>query len=143
MLGLNKPKRFRDFQAFTGKLEPLFMAADRIQRSAIQAALSLHLEICDQNCCNHKLFKYLIEQGHSLEPFFGEISNQVRSVKIKGKIDKKVNFYDKIQCDDGSIEVLQSYKIALENSKQVILYYCHFIECSIKELLFVQLVNVD
>ena len=40
---INKPKRFRDFQAFTGKLEPLFMAADRIQRSAIQAALALHL----------------------------------------------------------------------------------------------------
>ena len=58
-------------------------------------------------------------------------------------MDKKVNFYDKIQCDDGSIEVLKSYKLALENSKQVILYNCHFIECSIKELLFVQLVNVD
>ena len=119
------------------------MAADMIQRSAIQAALALHLEICTQNCCNHKLFEYLIEQGHSLEPFFGEISNQIRSVKIKGKKDKKVNFADTIQCEDGSIEMLHSYKVALENSKQVLFYYCHFIECSLKELLFVQLVNVD
>ena len=87
---INKPKRFNDFQAFTGKLEPLFMAADRIQRSAIQAALALHLNICDQNCCNHKLFEYLIEQGHSLEPCYGEISNQVKSIKIKGK--KKSQF---------------------------------------------------
>ena len=39
--------------------------------------------------------------------------------------------------------MLKSYKLALENYKQVILYNCHFIECSIKELLFVQLVNVD
>ena len=119
------------------------MAADRIQRSAIQAALALHLNICDQNCCNHKLYEYLIEQGHSLEPCFGEISNQVKSVKIKRKIDKKVNFVDTIQCEDGSIEKVNNYKIALENYEQVLLYCCHFIECSSKELLFVQLVNVD
>ena len=68
------------------------MAADRIQRSAIQAALALHLEICDQNCCNHKLFEYLMGQGHSLEPCFGEISSQVKSVKIKGKMKKKSIF---------------------------------------------------
>ena len=58
---INKPKRFNDFKVFTGKLEPLFMAADMIQRSAIQAALKLHLSICDQNCCEHNMYQYLLE----------------------------------------------------------------------------------
>ena len=140
---INKPKRFNDFQAFTGKLEPLFMAADMIQRSAIQAALKLHLSICDQNCCDHKMYEYLLEQGHALEPCFGEITNQVRSVKIKGKINKRVHFVDTIQLEDGSLEKLNNYKIALENPKQVLLYGCNFVECSSKELLYVQLVYVD
>ena len=115
------------------------MAADMIQRSAIQSALALHLEICTQHCSSHDLFKYLIDQGHSLEPFFGEISNKIVSVKNKGKKDKKVKFADTVQCDDGSINKLHSYKVALENSKQVLFYYCHYIECSLKELLFVQI----
>ena len=115
------------------------MAADMIQRSAIQAALALHLEICTQHCSSHDLFKYLIDQGHSLEPFFGEISNKIVSVKNKGKKDKKVKFADTVQCDDGSMNKLHSYKVALENTKQVLFLYCYYIDCSMKELLFVQI----
>ena len=89
------------------------MAADMIQKSSIQAALALHLEICTQHCSNHDIFKYLIDQGRSLDPFFGEISNKVVSLKNKGKKDKKVKFADRVQCNDGSMNKLHNYKVAL------------------------------
>ena len=119
------------------------MAANMIERSAIQAALKLHLSICDQNCCDHKMYQYLLEQGHALEPCFGEITSQVKSVKCKGKINKRVTFANTIQFEDGALEQLNIYKIALENPKQVYLYGCHFVECTSKELLYVQLVYDD
>ena len=71
------------------------------------------------------------------------MSKKILSLKNIGKKEKKVKFSSTVQCDDGSIDKLHSYKVALENSKQVLFYYCHYIECSLKELLFVQLVNVD
>ena len=89
------------------------------------------------------MYQYLLEQGHALEPCFGEITSQVKSVKCKGKINKRVTFANTIQFEDGSLEQLNIYKIALENPKQVLLYGCNFVECSCKELLYVQLVYVD
>ena len=138
---INKPKRFNDFRVFIGKLEPLFMAANMIERSAIQAALKLHLSIFDQNCGEHNMYQYLLEQGHDLEPNFGEITSQVRSVKSKRKINKRVNFVDKIQFEDGSLDQLNIFKIALEIPEQVYLYGSNFVECTSKELQYVQLLS--
>ena len=61
------------------------------------------------------------------------------SLKDKGKKDKKVQFVDMVQYDDGSMDKLHSYKVALENNRQVLFLYCYYIECSMKELLFVQI----
>ena len=52
---------------------------------------------------------------------------------------KKVKFMDTVQYFDGSIDKLQSYMVALENNRQVLFLYCSYIECSMKELLFVQI----
>ena len=48
---------------------------------------------------------------------------------------------DTVQYFDGSIDKLRSYKVAMENNKQVLFLYCFYIECLIKELMFVQLSN--
>ena len=115
------------------------MAANMSQRSAIIEALRLHLNICDKNCCEHKMYYYLVEQGHALEPNFGEITSQVRSVNSKRRINKRVNFVDNIQFEDGSRGQLNSFKITFENPEQVYLYGSHFVECTSKELQYVKL----
>ena len=138
---INKPQRFKDFQVFIGKLESLFMAANMSQRSAIIEALKLHLNICDKNCCEHKMYYYLVEQGHALEPNFGEITSQVRSVNSKRRINKRVNFVDYIQFEDGSRGQLNIFKITVENPEQIYLYGSHFVECNSKELQYVKLLS--
>ena len=59
-----------------------------VQRKSIQAALALHLEVCTRQCDNHNIFKYLIAQGHTLDPFYGDIPNKIVSLKNKGIKDK-------------------------------------------------------
>ena len=63
------------------------------------------------------------------------------ALKNKGIKDKKVQFMDTGQYFDGSSDKLRSYKVALENDKQVLFLYCSYIECSMKELMFVQICN--
>ena len=55
--------------------------------------------------------------------------------------DKKVQFMDTVQYFDGSIDKLRSYKVVMECNKQVLFLYCFYVECWIKELMFVQLSN--
>ena len=117
------------------------MAANMSQRSAIIEALKLHLNICDKNCCEHKMYHYLVEQGHALEPNFGEITSQVRSVNSKRRINKRVNFVDNIQFEDGSRGQLNIFKITVENPEQIYLYGSHFVECNSKELQYVKLLS--
>ena len=87
------------------------------------------------------MYQYLLEQGHGLEPNFGEITSQVRSVKSKRKMNKRVNFVNKIQFEDGSLDQLNIFKIALEIPEQVYLYGSNFVECTNKELQYVQLLS--
>ena len=111
------------------------------QRSAIITALKLHLNICDKNCCEHNMYQYLVEQGHALEPNFGEITSQVGAVNSKRKINKRVNFVDKIQFEDGSLDQLNIFKTAFGIPEQVYLYGSNFVECTSKELQYVQLLS--
>merc|ERR1711873_313714 len=136
---VHKPKRFEDFEVFIGTLESLFIAANLSPRSANIAALKLHLEICNKNCCEHDMFYYLVEQGQALEPDFGEITSQVESVNSNRKIKKRVNFATKVQFQDGSRSQLNSFKITLNIPEQIYLYGSHFVECSNKELQYVKL----
>ena len=136
---VHKPKRFEDFEVFIGTLESLFIAANLSQRSANIAALKLHLEICNKNCCEHDMFYYLVEQGQTLEPNFGEITSEVESVNSNRKIKKRVNFATKVQFQDGSRSQLNSFKISLNIPEQIYLYGSHFVECSNKELQYVKL----
>jgi len=136
---VHKPKRFEDFEVFIGKLESLFIAANLSQRSANIAALKLHLEICSKNCFEHDMYYYLVEQGQALEPNFGEITSEVKSVNSNRKIKKRVNFATKVQFQDGSRSQLNSFKITLNIPEQIYLYGSHFVECSNKELQYVKL----
>ena len=85
------------------------------------------------------MYYYLVEQGQALEPNFGEITSQVKSVNSNRKIKKRVNFANKVQFQDGSRSQLNSFKITLNIPEQIYLYGSHFVECSNKELQYVKL----
>ena len=63
------------------------------------------------------------------------------SLKNKRIKNRKVQFNDTVQYADGSKDTLQSYKVAIEFEKHVLFLYCFYVDCSIKELMFVQLSN--
>ena len=138
---ITKPKKFLDFYSYTGEIETLFMSASKHQRKIIKAVLALHLEVCTQKCANHNIFKYLIAQGHTLSQFYGEIPSKVNSLKNKRKKNNRVQFDDTVQFSDGTKDILQKYKIAVEYGKQVLFLYSFYVDSSLKELMFVQLVN--
>ena len=135
---VHKPKKFEDYEVFSGTLESMFIAANLSQRSANIAALQLHLEICCENCKEHDMFLYLVEQGKTLEPNYGELT-KVESIRSKKKINKRVQFANKVHFQDGSRGDLHSFKITLHFQEQIYLFGSYFLDCSIKELAYVKL----
>ena len=137
---INKPKKYNDFCSYIGKVETLFMAANIQQRKSIRAALSLHLEVCTKNCAIHDLYKYLIEQGHTLNEYYGEIPSSIKTNKNKMLKQSKVHFDNTVQCSDGGTDTLHSYKIVLHHTKQVLFLSNYYVDTSLKELNCVPLV---
>ena len=135
---VHKPKKFEDYEVFSGTLESMFIAANLSQRSANIAALRLHLEICCENCKEHDMFLYLVEQGKTLEPNYGELT-KVESIRSKKKTNKRVQFANKVHFQDGSRGDLHSFKITLHFQEQIYLFGSYFVDCSIKELEYVKL----
>ena len=66
-----KPKQFDDYETYSITfLETQFMSLNSIQRQSVVKGLRLHLDICEKNCSNHDLFKYLIEIVSKLNHFY-------------------------------------------------------------------------
>ena len=101
-------------------------------------AFQLHLEICCKNCKEHNIFAYLVEEGKNLEPNYGELT-KVESKCIKKKVNKRVKFAKKVKFQDGSQGDLHCYKISVNFQEQIHLFGSHFIDCSMKELVYVKL----
>ena len=101
-------------------------------------AFQLHLEICCENCKEHDMFAYLVEQGKFLEPNYGELT-KVESICNKEKVNKRVKFAKKVNFQDGSLGDLHCYKISVNFQEQIYLFESHFIDCSMKELEYVKL----
>ena len=80
-------------------------------------------------------------QGHNLSQFYGEIPSMVKSLKSKRLKQNKVQFNDTLQFSDGTTDTLQNYKIVVEHVKQVLFLSSFYVDSSMKELIFVQLVN--
>merc|ERR1712014_285996 len=86
---VTKPKKLEDYVVFSSSLESLFIESNLSQRSANMTAFQLHLEICCENCKEHDMFSYLVEQGKTLEPNYGELT-KVESICSKEKVNKRV-----------------------------------------------------
>ena len=84
------------------------------------------------------MFAYLVDQGKTLEPNYGEIT-KVESVHSKKKINKRVKFANKVHFQDGSRGDLNSFKISLNFPEQIYLFGSYFVDCSNKELEYVKL----
>ena len=62
-----KPKKFDDYETHSiSFLETQFMSLNSIQKQIVVKGLRLHLDVCEKNCRNHDLFKYLTENGSKL-----------------------------------------------------------------------------
>ena len=84
------------------------------------------------------MFLYLVEQGKTLEPNYGELT-KVESIRSKKKVNKRVQFANKVHFQDGSRGDLHSFKITLHFQEQMYLFGAYFVDCSIKELEYVKL----
>ena len=62
--------------------------------------------MCTENCAIHNLYKYLLEQGHTLTEYYGEIPSSIRTVKNKRLKQCKVQFDNTVQFQ---MEVLTLY----------------------------------
>ena len=84
------------------------------------------------------MFSYLVEQGKTLEPNYGELT-KVESIGSKKKNNKRVQFVNKVDFQDGSRGDLHSFKITVHFQEQIYLFGSYFVDCSIKELDYVKL----
>ena len=84
------------------------------------------------------MFSYLVEQGKTLEPNYGELT-KVESICSKKKSNKRVQFVNKVDFQDGSRGDLHSFKITVQFQEQIYLFGSYFVDCSIKELDYVKL----
>ena len=84
------------------------------------------------------MFSYLVEQGKTLEPNYGELT-KVESICSKKKNNKRVQFVNKVDFQDGSRGDLHSFKITVQFQEQIYLFGSYFVDCSIKELDYVKL----
>ena len=76
-----------------------------------------------------------------MNEYYGEIPSSIKSLKSKRLRNKKVHFANTLQISDGSTDTLQNYKIVVDHMKQVLFLSSFYVDSSMKELIFVPLVN--
>ena len=115
------------------------MASNSQQRNSIISALILHLEICENKCKDHDLFRYLIDNGNNLNPFYGEIPMCYKGTKKNKVRQGKVQFDHTISCSDGQTDKVCNYKVCVNHTHQILYLGNSLLDTSFKELYIVPL----